>query len=252
VQPTYLRHERMAGLYLDKAKDAGEPTSKKRFYSLALLESEKSLQRHPYYAVAMADKATALWQLHRYQDADDIFRKLVKWVESRQKFFHTYVIWADCLTDWANSMKDDQKRAKELEIRALNLWEKAGYKSNQYSYNVLNRITLSLARLASNSGDLDGVSQILDHYYRGHGRSGFNRNNPEILVSHALFLLKHSMDLFYKRKPESAYKWVLKSNQYFTILKKKFPNVAKKYKSQHTQALKQIKFFKETHTMPAK
>ena len=250
VAPSYLRYERLAGMLLSKYVYG---RSKQKDISLihqSLEYSEKSLQRHPFHAPSMANRARCLTILKRYEEANQQYEELSKWTKSRLKFFHTHHKWATLLLVWGDELEraDKVDQAGEKYRKAYEELLKSANRKEEY-FETLSALAVARSRfLLKNKMDdeLDGF--MIDLY---------ETNFPRIQNFEAGQILRHIMvqagyaeHLYQSRKPELSYKWFVRAMKKIQYLRRqKFIDKDLTYIEKFISD--RIKFFKTANIKPA-
>lgn len=211
VAPTYLRHERLSSLYMELAatKDGMEAESD---IEKALFHSEKALDRHPYDMVSIANRASCLFKMKRYKEADQWYELIQKYTVGRQKYFQSFVKRAHnlCLLadDYASAgMIED---ARSSYATAFDCCMNSSYNNDQYSRSVISLVLFSRTNFLIKNEIYSELDQMYVDFSGDISIHYKLTSYPELVFTIASAFTNYADLKYSKRKPEIAMKWYFK------------------------------------------
>ncbi len=212
VTPSYLRHQRLSGLYLEYAVIGNEEDSQRAIKN-ALIHSQKAIVRHPHDPVSIANHAYCLFKLKQYKDADSWYEILQKRTVNRQKYFQSSVKRAHnlCYLAQEQSDKGQTEEARKSYATAFESCINSKFRNDQFSRSIITMTLSARTNFLIKNKFYDELDQMYEDF------------EGDISVHHVMCLYKdlvftsalaytHYADLkFSQRKPELALKWYFKA-----------------------------------------
>lgn len=251
VAPTYLRYERLSSLLLadyDRSKNKSIDDIKE-----ALRLANLSLDRHPYYAVSMSNRARCLELLGQYREADVAYEKLVKYTNKRQLYFKPFTRWARMCYYWGVELESDRSSVLALEAYRSS-WDyvlSAAHRDGDLLFTMsatlysLNRLEMRL----NHSKDLENRMQLMyGELYKHPWQTG----KVELLKNHTHIIYEYAKYLYMNRRPSEALKWYeIFRRCSETYARKKGTSMGVEMLEMKQQAARIVKLLKRAKVTPA-
>ncbi|MFK7911769.1 MAG: O-antigen ligase family protein [Akkermansiaceae bacterium] len=247
LAPSYRRHLRLATLYRLEAEDQQGDGRQKLMYR-AISEYKKVANRHPYEAVSLLNLASLHTYLKDYNAADSYFQRADKLAESRERWFRIRTKWADMHRQWAGYLwlSGEVTAAESHYARALKILDGA-MPNSEDTRNMYLMIIIENVRMQDGVKNFEASDQLLDYA---------KEKLPMHVINSARFNIRREMGdhylrkgkfLWYKRKPEEAYKVLKEAERSYRIhevvIKGREDD---KWKKSYAEVKGILKFFKDT------
>ncbi len=253
VSPNFRRYERLAGLILEKSKSEPDVKVREEMYLRALELSNLSLERHPYYSVALNNKISCLQGLERYAEAMPYHDKLIEQTKYRQLFFEPVNKKLTSLVQWSSKLvqEGDLVQAKEVYAMAYEALYAPIVHPRPIKTEIMSSIVIDRANLLIHLGEDEELEMFWEDFYnQKFNRSVKKLSDSKLLLDHARLVFRYAEKNFLSRKPELAFKWYKKAFWCYNRLDDELMTL--EVMDEKDKLAKQIQFLKMADITPAK